>query len=147
MLLHFQGYDYILHYCPGKEMALPDALSHFSPCPGPNILLDIAIHHSGLSVDWKEAFQQAFMSDAEMCTLANIIITGWPDDIKEVPCPLNPYWQHHETLTIKMALSSMEKPSLFLLQKGREYYTNYTSSNKESPNPSCLHVDVSSGLV
>ena len=48
---------------------------------------------------------------------------------------------------LKLALSSMEKPSLFLLQKGREYYTNYTSSIKESPNPSCLCVDVSSGLV
>ena len=38
---------------------------------------------------------------------------------------------------LKMALSSVEKPLLFLLQKGREYYTNYTSSIKESPNPSC----------
>ena len=47
----------------------------------------------------------------------------------------------------KIALSSMEKPSLFLPQKGREYYTNYTSSTKESPNLSCSHVDVSTGLV
>ena len=64
MLLCLQGYAYILHYCPSKEMALPDALSHFSPCPGPNIPLDIAIHHAHLSPDWKEAFQQAFASDA-----------------------------------------------------------------------------------
>ena len=85
MLLHLQGYDYILHYNPGKEMALLDALSHFSPCPGPKIPLDIAIHHAHLSPDQKEAFQQAFVSDAEMYALADIIITGWPDDIKEVP--------------------------------------------------------------
>ena len=94
MLLCLQGYDYILHYCPSKEMALPNALSHFSPHPGPNIPLDIAIHHAHLSPDQKEAFQQAFMSDAEMHALADIIITGWPDDIKEVPHPLHPYWQH-----------------------------------------------------
>ena len=36
-----------------------------------------------------------------MHALANIIITGWPDDIKVVPCPLCLYWQHHETLTIE----------------------------------------------
>ena len=104
MLLCFQGYDYIICYHPGKEMALPDTLSHFSPCPGPDIPLDIAIHHACLSPEWKEAFQQAFMSDPEMETLANIIITGWPDDIKEVPHPLRPYWQHHETLTIEDGL-------------------------------------------
>ena len=104
MLLCLQGYDYILHYCPDKEMALSNALSHFSPSSGPDIPLDIAIHHARLSPDWKEAFQQAFMSDAEMCALADIIITSWPDDIKEVPHPLHPYWQHYETLTVKDGL-------------------------------------------
>ena len=102
--MHLQGYDYILCYCPTKEMAPPDALSHFSPYPGPDIPLDIAIHHAGLSPDQKEAFQQAFVSDAEMCALADIIITSWPDDIKDVPCPLHPHWQHHETLTVKDGL-------------------------------------------
>ena len=93
MLLCLQGYDYSIHYHPGKEMVLPDTLSHFSPCPGPNIPLDIAIHHACLSADWKEAFQQAFMIDAEMHDLTDIIITSWPGDIK-VPHPLHPYWQH-----------------------------------------------------
>ena len=85
-------------------MALLNALSHPSPHPGPDIQLDIAIHHTCLSPDQKEAFQQAFMSDVEMCALANIIITGWPDNIKEVPHLLHPYWQHHETLTVKDGL-------------------------------------------
>ena len=104
MLLYLQGYDNILCYCSSKEMALPDALSHTSLCPGPDIPLDIAIHHAHLSQDQKEAFQQAFMSDAEMHALADIIITSWLDVIKEVPCPLCPYWQHHETLTIEDGL-------------------------------------------
>ena len=46
MLLYLQGYDYVIHYHPSKEMALPDTLSCFSPHPGPNIPLDIAIHHA-----------------------------------------------------------------------------------------------------
>ena len=104
MLLHLQGYDYTIHYHPSKEMALPDALSQFTPHPGPDIPLDIAIHHAHLSPERKEAFQQAFVSNPKMCTLANMIFTGWPDDIKVVPHPLCPYWQHQETLTIEDGL-------------------------------------------
>ena len=101
MLMCHQGYDYFICYHPSKEMALPDALSCFSPCPGPNIPLDTAIHHAHLSPEQKGAFQQAFMSNPEMHALTDIIITGWPDDIKAVPHPLHPYWQHCETLTIE----------------------------------------------
>ena len=54
--------------------------------------------------DCKEAFQQAFIIDPEMQALAILIITGWPEDIKEVPCPLCTYWQHRETLTIEDSL-------------------------------------------
>ena len=46
MLLCLQGYDYTICYHPSKEMALPDTLSWFSPHPGPDILLDIVIHHA-----------------------------------------------------------------------------------------------------
>ena len=41
MLLHLQGCNYTICYCPSKEMALLNTLSQFSPCPGPDILLDI----------------------------------------------------------------------------------------------------------
>ena len=147
MLLCLQGYNYIICYHPSKEMALPDTLSHFSPHPGPDIPLHIAIHHAHLSPEQTEAFQQAFMSDPEMHALTDIIIISWPDDIREVPHPYAPTGNIMRPSLLKMALTSVEKPSLFLLQKGREYYTYYTSSIKESPNPSCSCTDVSSGLV
>ena len=104
MLLCLQGYDYFIRYHSSTEMALPDTLSWFSPHSGPDIPLDINIHHAHLSPEWKEAFQQAFMSDSKMHALADIIITRWPDDIKEVPCPLCPYWQHHENFAIEDGL-------------------------------------------
>ena len=46
MMLHLQGYDFTIRYCPGKEMVIPDILSRFSPRPGPDLPLDIAIHHA-----------------------------------------------------------------------------------------------------
>ena len=62
------------------------------PCPGPDLPLDIAIHHTRIMPDHKEAFQWAFINDPEMRALADLIITDWPEDIKEVPHPLHPYW-------------------------------------------------------
>ena len=104
MMLCLQGYNFTIHYCPGKEMVMSDILSWFSPWPGPDLPLDITIHHAHIMPDCKEAFQQAFVNDPEMRALADLIITGWPKDIKEVPCPLCPYWQHRETLTIEDGL-------------------------------------------
>ena len=103
-MLHLQGYNFTIHYFPGKEMVIPDTFSQFSPQPGPDLPLDITIHHDHIIPDHKEAFQQAFVNDPEMWALANFIITGWPKDIKEVPHPLHPYWQHRETLTIEDGL-------------------------------------------
>ena len=104
MMLCLQGYDFTIHYCPGKEMVIPDTLSQFSPWPGPDLSLDIAIHHAHIMPDHKEAFKQAFVNDPEMWALADLIVTGWPKDIKEVPRPLCPYWQHRDTLTIEDSL-------------------------------------------
>ena len=104
MMLHLQGYDFTIHYHPGKEMVIPDTLSQFSPRPGPDLPLDIAIHHAHIMPDHKEAFQQAFVNEPEMRGLADLIIIGWPKDIKEVPHPLRLYWQDRETLTIEDSL-------------------------------------------
>ena len=104
MMLHLQGYELTICYCPGKEMVIPDTLSRFNPWPGPDFPLDMAIHHAHIMPDHKEAFQQAFINDPEMRALTDLIITGWPKDIKEVPHPLCLYWQHRETLTIKDGL-------------------------------------------
>ena len=66
MMLCLQGYNFTICYHPGKEMVIPDTLSQFSPQPGPDLLLDIAIHHACIMPDHKEAFQQAFINDPEM---------------------------------------------------------------------------------
>ena len=104
MMLCLQGYNFTIRYSPGKEMVIPDTLSWFSPWPGPDLPLDITIHHAHITPDCKEAFQQAFVNDPEMWALADLIITGWPEDIKEVPRPLHPYWQHQETFTVEDSL-------------------------------------------
>ena len=135
MLLHLQGYDYTIPYCPSKEMALPDTLSHFSPCPVPDIPLGIAIHHAHLSPERKEAFQQAFVSNPEMCTLAYMIITGWPNDIKVVLCPLCPFWQHWETITVRWHHPTWRSPHCCSIRMGEDTTATppVPSRNYQSP--------------
>ena len=70
-----------------------------------------------------------------MHTLTDIIITGWPNDIKAVPCPLCPYWQHSETLTVKDGLvfsgEALIVPPLErerILQKLHQFHQGITKS-------------------
>ena len=119
MMLHLQGYDFTIHYHPGKEMVIPDTLSQFSPQTGPDLPLNIAIHHVHTMPDHKEAFHQAFVNDPEMWALAGLTVTGWPEDIKEVTCPLYPYWQHRETLTVEDSLV-LQGEGLIILPAERE---------------------------
>ena len=147
MLLCLQGYDYVLHYCPGKEIALPDTLSCFKPKPGPEIALDIAIHHACLSSVQKETFQLAFGMDVEMHALAHIIISSWHNNIKESHTHYIPTGNTVSHSLLKMDLCSMEKPSSSLHQKGRRSLVPYTNHTKASPKHRCLPVVVFSGLV
>ena len=112
--IHLPGCSTCFYACKGMIMLFATTLEriwpsqihlYFKPKPGPEIALDIAIHHACLSPIWKESLQLAFEMDVEMHTLADIIISGWPNDMKEVPHPLNLYCQHCESLTFEDGLS------------------------------------------
>ena len=136
MLLCLQGYDYTIHYCASKEMALSDTLSWFSLCPGPDIPLDITIHHACLSPERKKAFQQAFVSNPKMSTLADMIITGWPNNIKAVPTCYTHTGNIVRPSSLKMALSYVENPSLSSVTKGDDATTTppVPSRNHQIPD-------------
>ena len=55
-------------------MALPNALSRYHPQPGPEISMDIAIHHTHLTTKQKTSFQDAIATDPELSTLSQMII-------------------------------------------------------------------------
>ena len=58
MLLRLQNYDVTIKYHPGKEMLVADALSRYSPLVGPEVALDIAIHHVHITPEKKLEFQR-----------------------------------------------------------------------------------------
>ena len=104
MLLRLQNYDVTIKYCPGKEMLFADALSRYSPLVGQEVALDIAIHHVHITPKKKLEFQRTIQDDPLLCTLAETIVAGWPEDIKDVPKALCPYHNHHDVMTVEDGL-------------------------------------------
>ena len=93
-------------------MTLPDALSRYHPQPGPEIALDIAMHHANLTTQWKTAFQEAIAGDPELQALAQTIIDGWPEDANEVLNSLHKYFTHTLTLSVEDGLILKGEPLL-----------------------------------
>ena len=104
MLLHLQNYDVKITYRAGREMLVADTLSRYAPIPAPDIALDLAIHHVHITSEKKIAFQQSIKEDPLLRSLAETIITGWPEDIKDLPNALWPYHAHRDILTVEDGL-------------------------------------------
>ena len=66
-------------------MVIADTLSRYSPEDTPEILLDISVNHVYIDAEKKQDYQLAIKDDPLLSALADTIITGWPDDIKDVP--------------------------------------------------------------
>ena len=66
-------------------MVIADTLSRYSPEDTPEILLDISVNHVYMDAEKKRDYQLTIKDDPLLSALADTIITGWPDDIKDVP--------------------------------------------------------------
>ena len=64
----------------------------------------IAIHHIHITPEKKLDFQRTIQHDPLLCTLANTIVAGWPEDIKDIPKALCPYHNHHDVMTVEDGL-------------------------------------------
>ena len=104
MLLQLHDYDFTIKYCPGEEMVIADTLLRYSPEDSPEILLDISVNHVYIDAEKKWDYQLAIKDDPLLSDLADTIITGWPDDIKDIPKALWPYHGQCDSLTIEDGL-------------------------------------------
>ena len=61
-------------------MAIADALSRYSPEDAPEIHLDISINHVYITDEKKQDYQKAIQDDPLLHALADIIVSGWPEE-------------------------------------------------------------------
>ena len=85
-------------------MVIADTLSRYSPEDTPEILLDISVNHVYINAEKKRDDQLAIKDDPLLSALADTIIAGWPDNIKDVPKALRPYHGQRDSLTVEDGL-------------------------------------------
>ena len=106
MLLRLQPYDLNVQYIQGSEMYVADALSRATVDPPEEylgqewLIYDIkAITNTSTDMRLGE-FKAETASDQELQSLAHIIKTGWPKEIKLLPHQFRPYWSVRDRLTV-----------------------------------------------
>ena len=107
MLLKIQGYDYSVMYRPGSQMVISDTLSRLpNPKDTGNVTLDIRVDDITLDlIHFSPEKQHHLRTKTRECpvlnALAEVIYTGWPESIKELPTDLRPYWSFRDMLGIE----------------------------------------------
>ena len=107
MMLYLQKYpDMKVVYVPGSSLKIADALSRAPEdnIEGPEIKdiegqVHMIIQSHPISDAKLNEFRLATSQDSVLCSLMNMIKTGWPNDYKYIPKHLNDYWQYRDCLT------------------------------------------------
>ena len=82
-------------------MLIADALSGYAPLTAPEIPLDISVNLLHITPQKKCDFQDAVCSDPTLQALAEMILSGWPEDVCDVPVNLCPYHHTRDILTVE----------------------------------------------
>ena len=85
-------------------MILATALLRYAPQVGPEVPLDITIHHIHIIPEKKLEFQQTIQDDPLLTSLAETIVAGWPENVSDVPKLLRLYHNHHAEITVEDGL-------------------------------------------
>ena len=97
LLLCLQKYGVTIWYKPGKSMIFADHLScnihpEASRMPTiPDLNLEVSALELNASPSKLENIRQESECDLQMLMLKELIIQGWPKDIKQCPLPLHSY--------------------------------------------------------
>ena len=100
-------------------MLTADVLSRYSPLIGPEVAPDIVIHHVHIIPEKKLEFQRTIQDDSLLHTLADTIVAGWPEDIKDTPKGLCLYHNHCDIMRVEDGLI-LKGEALIILPLERE---------------------------
>ncbi|XP_014665236.1 PREDICTED: uncharacterized protein K02A2.6-like [Priapulus caudatus] len=117
LMVKLQGYNLRIVYRPGRENQLADGLSRLpSPANATTIDLDLRVDHTRFTASSQAKLRDEMRQDETLNHLREIIVTGWPDDMKDLPNELKPYWSYRDELTVHDGL--VIKGRRILIPKG-----------------------------
>ena len=103
MLLRLSKYDIQVVYVGSKSVLLADTLSRLveqgsaREIPG----LDVSIAQVlKMEPTRLESLQEDTKADPTLAELTDLILTGWPNSMQDIPGHLHPYWCFRDELTI-----------------------------------------------
>ena len=108
ILIRTLPYNFTVRYIPGPKNLLADCLLRLGNQEDtiklPKLHVYQISHQLPARSDSLQEIRQATQADDELVLLKHTIMMGWPNNIKEIPQVLHPYWTFHEELTIKDGL-------------------------------------------
>lgn len=102
MLLRLQNYNINIVYRPGKTLLLADGLSRLnSTRASETIELDVQVNLVQFSNDRIQQLRMETACDPVLAPLKDIILNGWPDNLRQVPKDLRLYWSYRDELSVE----------------------------------------------
>lgn len=144
MLLRTQCYNLNIHYRPGPQMILADALSRL-PNTDNNESVDLDtrvdvieidlntrdicnIAMVNFSVNMQNRLPNETSNDPILNMVKEIVSNGWPESVKKLPENLRPYWSFREDIAIEAGVLFKGKqviiPESMRAELYYKYYTN-----------------------
>ena len=108
ILIRTLPYNFTVRHIPGPKNLLADCLSRLGNQKDtiklPKLHIYQISHQLPARSDSLQEIQQATQANDELVLLKYMIMTGWPNNIKEIPQVLHLYWTFHEELTMEDGL-------------------------------------------
>ena len=117
MLLKIQCYNFEIEYRPGDKMILGDTLSRLStPINNDDFVLDVRVDGLALEADDPQDLTIAFINyptakqqlpkeetlrDPVLNALKEVIYSGWPNNMKELPSDLRAYCSFRDVVAVE----------------------------------------------
>ena len=108
ILIRILPYSFTVRYIPRLKNLIADCLLRLGNQEDtiklPKLHVYQISHQLLARSDNLQEIRQAIQADDELALLKHTIIMGWPNNIKEIPQVLHPYWTFHKELTIEDGL-------------------------------------------
>ena len=127
LLIKASAYDFNVEYIPGPTNQVADCLSQLG-CIKDNIVLpklrvNAITQQLSNPDDVIQDIRLETAKDDELSLLKHIVTTGWPEQIREVPKEIQPYWTFREELTVENGLL-LKSTRIIIPKVMRDWFLN-----------------------